>query len=191
MIFGFSGKMGAGKNYICENIFLPLLKKHNRNVIQMSFADQIKVNVMVNYNLSKNDVCNDKNYKIRNLLQKEGTQDGRNRLGDDIWINHLDKWMEIHKSKGVHTFLITDVRFKNEAEYIKRMGGKIIRVEAPERNKDLIIRQKLDPLTVNHISETDLDNYYSFDLILDNDYNISMLKNQEILNDFFMHRFVF
>jgi len=191
MIFGFSGKMGAGKNYICDNIFLPLLKKHNRNVIQMAFADQIKVNVMVNYNLSKNDVCNDKNYKIRNLLQKEGTQDGRNRLGDDIWINHLDKWMEIHKSKGVHTFLITDVRFKNEAEYIKRMGGKIIRVEAPERNKDLIIRQKLDPLTVNHISETDLDNYYSFDLILDNDYNISMLKNQEILNDFFMHRFVF
>jgi len=190
MIFGFSGKMGTGKNYICENIFLPLVQKHNRNVIQMAFADQIKVNVMVKYNLSKNDVCNDKNYKIRNLLQKEGTEEGRNRFGNDIWINHLDKWMEIHKSKNIHTFLITDVRFKNEAEYIKRMGGKIIRVEAPERNKDLIIRQKLDPLAANHISETDLDNYYGFDLILDNDYNSSTLKNEEILNDFFMHRFV-
>jgi hypothetical protein len=99
--------------------------------------------------------------------------------------------MEIHKSKGIHTFLVTDVRFKNEAEYIKRMGGKIIRIEAPERNKNLIIRQKLDPLTINHISETDLDKYYGFDLILDNDYNSSIMKNQEILNDFFMHRFVY
>lgn len=190
MLFGFSGKMGTGKNYICENLFLPIVQTYGKNAIQVAFADQIKVNVMVKYNLSKNDVCNDKNYKIRSLLQKEGTEDGRNRFGNDIWINHLDKWMEIHKSKGIHTFLITDVRFKNEADYIKRMGGKIIRIEAPERNKDLVACKNLDENASNHISETDLDNYYGFDLIIDNDYNSSMLKNKEILKDFFMHRFV-
>jgi hypothetical protein len=70
------------------------------------------------------------------------------------------------------------------------MGGKIIRIEAPERNKILVARQNLDENTSNHMSETDLDNYYGFDLIIDNDYNSSMLKNKEILKDFFMHRFV-
>jgi hypothetical protein len=191
MIFGFSGKMGTGKNYICENLFLPMLKQiYNQEAVQMAFADQIKVNVMVKYNISKFEVFDDKNYKIRQLLQQEGTSEGRNLKGENIWINYLDNWMNVHKSRGVYNFLITDVRFKNEADFIKSRGGRIIRVDAPDRNLDRIKKEKLTPEIYQHISETDLDTYSKFDLVVDNTYGADLKHTRAILKDFYLFRYL-
>ena len=61
--------------------------------------------------------------------------------------------------------VISDVRFKNEADAIKRIGGQVWRIN----------RNGVGPVT-NHSSETDLDDY-DFDHIIDNDYSVVDLNN--------------
>jgi hypothetical protein len=176
MIIGIAGKMGTGKDYICNNIVIPILEKYNSRFLQMSFADQIKVNVMTKNNISFNDVYIHKNAETRTLLQTEGTELGRDTLGKDIWIRYFDNWMKVYKSRGVEHFILSDVRFFNEVEYIKKSDGILIYINAPQRNYDRLYREsKGDPNIIeklsNHISECDLDrlphNY--FDIVIPND----------------------
>ena len=134
MIIGIAGKMGCGKDYICNNLIVPLLKKQGLSFLQVSFADQIKVNVMTKNDVSFEDVYVSKSVNTRRLLQIEGTENGRNVLGENVWINYLDNWITVYKSRGIEHFICTDVRFKNELEYIKKSGGIVIKIDAPERN---------------------------------------------------------
>lgn len=60
--------------------------------------------------------------------------------------------------KKFPNWIIPDVRMKNEAQIIKKLGGVLIRVNAGGR-----IRRWDD-----HISEYDLDKYPDFDFIVDN-----------------------
>ena len=115
----------------------------------------------------------------RKLLQLLGTECGRQILHPNIWVNalfadykgidnplekgHPEEW-------GKPNWIITDVRFPNEAQAIKDRGGIVIRVD-----------RKLDrPLTAEeivssqHPSETALDNY-EFDHVIDNNGSIEEL----------------
>lgn len=76
--------------------------------------------------------------EIRRLLQRFGTDVGRDLLDRDIWLKELDK------QRG--NIVVPDVRFPNELEKILGAGGKAVR----------IVRGK--PVN-NHISETALDGY--------------------------------
>ena len=176
MIIGIAGKMGCGKDYICNNIVIPILQKYNCKFLQMSFADQIKVNVMTKNNIPFNDVYVDKNIETRTLLQTEGTELGRDVLGNDIWIRYFDNWMKVYKSRGVEHFILTDIRFTNEVEYIKKSGGVLIYINAPKRNYNRLFRESNgDPNIIakltNHISECDLDTLprNHFDIVISND----------------------
>jgi hypothetical protein len=62
-----------------------------------------------------------KHSEVRELLQRLGTEGGRNLLGENVWVDALFK--EPYKN-----LVITDVRFKNVAEAIHKRGGKIIRI---------------------------------------------------------------
>jgi hypothetical protein len=79
MFIGISGKMGTGKDYIIENyIKLYIENKLNKKCLILSFADMIKVNLMVHHNINmnapnrnekrlRNESINDENYeKIKN-----------------------------------------------------------------------------------------------------------------------------
>lgn len=160
VIIGFSGKMGSGKNYICENYFIPLFNKYfpNEQILIMAFADQLKVNVMHHYNLSYNDVFNIKSSGTRKLLQIEGTENGRNIFGKDVWIEYINAWIEIYKQRGIKHFFITDVRFQNELNWIINKNGLIIRINADDRNQDYLKNKNINNDSI-HISETELDNY--------------------------------
>jgi hypothetical protein len=68
-------------------------------------------------------------YTWREHLQRFGTNMGRRVLGEEIWIDQLfegQNW-----SDGDH-IVISDVRFDNEAEALKRVGGWIIQVVRPD-----------------------------------------------------------
>ena len=109
----------------------------------------------------------------RVVLQVLGTEIGR-QINPDIWVNFLMKdykpsellmskirrvSIRIRLEESLPNWIITDVRFLNEAEAIKERGGKLIRVNRPgqaSRSKD------------NHESEIALDNYKSFDHIIKN-----------------------
>lgn len=79
-------------------------------------------------------------------------------------------------------WIITDVRFPNEAKTIKEKGGIVIRVNRNfEQRKDLEYKEPV----LQHPSETSLDNW-DFDHIIDNNGTLEQLKEkvQEMLTKF-------
>lgn len=164
-VWGFSGKAGSGKNYVSEKLFLPLLTE--KSTLFMAFADHFKIEAIVKDKLDYDKVFGQKDEKTRVVLQKRGTEEGRDVFGPDIWINILEQWMKLYASRGIERFIITDVRFPNEVEFIKKKGGKVIRIESPNRVRN---RRYWEKIKDEHISEKALDDYKNFDYIIHNDY---------------------
>jgi len=104
---------------------------------------------------------------IGQMLQKIGTDTLRNHFNENVWVNAL--LSELNKNPG--NYIITDCRFKNEAQAVKDAGGFLIRVNRPinpiakNSNRDL-----------SHPSETDLDDYTGFDVIIQNDSDLNSLN---------------
>jgi hypothetical protein len=90
----------------------------------------------------------------RILLQRLGT-DAARYVHSDIWVNAL-----FSKFKKKSKWIITDIRFDNEVRAIQERGGIVIRVNRC-KSKDSTEHS-------NHLSETALDNYEGFDVILNN-----------------------
>lgn len=63
---------------------------------------------------------------VRGFLQRLGTEGVRDHLGHDSWVVALERKMDAQ-----HNYVITDVRFPNEAEAIKAWGGQLWRIERP------------------------------------------------------------
>lgn len=103
----------------------------------------------------------------RELLQKLGTEGVRNVIHPNAWVNAL-----IGENRG-QNWIITDVRFPNEADAVKATGGVMIRIERPGGIVD------------NHPSETSLDNYPGFDFLVSNSGDLNYLSNQakDIVSD--------
>lgn len=172
-LYGFSGKMGTGKNYIAEKLFKAMLPP--KNTLVVALADHFKIECCVKDNVDYNKVFGLKDDKTRSLLQKRGTEEGRNIYGPNIWINILETWIKRHHETGIERVIVTDLRFPNEVEWLKSLGGYTFRIEAPHRNMNRLKQEAGDNLDwlhkiQNHASETALDNYTNFDYIINNDY---------------------
>ena len=138
-------------------------------------------------------------YKIhptyRDLLQYLGTDLFRNQLHENVWVNSLMSKYKPKVCSGVTlcalagkleiscnecpeypNWIITDVRFPNELEAIKKHNGLTIRI-----NRDSVLRTGKVFDTDNHESETALDNYQGFDYVIDNNGTIEELK--EVVKD--------
>jgi hypothetical protein len=78
-------------------------------------------------------------------------------------------------------WIVTDVRFPNEADAIKNRGGILIRINRNSLSKDKIknaIEKTNGYLPAEHESETALDNYNKFDYIVENNSSIEELINK-------------
>jgi hypothetical protein len=111
---------------------------------------------------------------IRLILQYEGTDVGRMYRGDNCWVNALMSQYKLianqYKGDGLGNpiietkteiypnWIITDVRFENEANAIKNKNGILIRIN----------RNNYSSNVPEHISETALDNF-KFDYVINNE----------------------
>jgi hypothetical protein len=103
---------------------------------------------------------------VRKLLQQRGTEEGRNKYGENVWCQHTLTWMQLlHDTWSISKFVIPDVRFPNEVQFIRQHGGKVYRIIAPHRE----LSNSLTPEARAHSSETSLDNYHEFDGYISND----------------------
>lgn len=122
----------------------------------------------------------------RLFLQLLGTEAGRQILHPNIWVNALfadytetyignkgntesehSKLKKLGIKQILPTFpnwIITDVRFPNEAQAVKNRGGIMIRVNRPDKGN-----------TDNHPSEISLDNYQDWDHVIENNGTIEDL----------------
>lgn len=81
--------------------------------------------------------------EVRALLQRFGTDAGRNVLGENVWVDALLNDCVLHQN-----YSVADVRFPNEANAIREHDGIVVRVMRP------------GVTAVNaHISERALDNF--------------------------------
>ena len=171
-IIGLIGQQGVGKNYIAENILFNFLK--NEPTIILAFADHFKIDTIGKYNLDYDKVFIEKNYETRKKLQTIGTEEGRNKYGEDIWIKIMYNWIKVLNSRGIKRFIITDVRFQNEADWIKSLNGILIKIEAPERFMKRVIseagnnKNKINEI-ISHPSEKNIKNINNYDICIKND----------------------
>lgn len=105
--------------------------------------------------------------EVRRLLQRAGTEAGRKVLGTQVWVDALMKDFDAENE----ALVVTDVRFKNEADAIREAGGVMVRIERPG------VGPKEDPGGWVHESEVALD-HYDFDVTVKNDGTIEELHER-------------
>ena len=88
-------------------------------------------------------------------MQLMGTEAGRGTFGDDIWIKAAHKQWDYYASSCNYkwgTFVVTDVRFDDEAEWVREQGGQIWHIKRDEAdNAEVGIK--------GHASEAGIDIY--------------------------------
>jgi len=84
-LYGFSGKLGSGKNFIAEKVFKEMF--YDVPTLIMAFADQFKIDCIVLDNINREEIFHKKTETSRKMLQKRGTEEGREKYGEDIWVN--------------------------------------------------------------------------------------------------------
>lgn len=137
MIVGLSGKIKSGKSYVAD----ALAASHG--FVKLSFATRLKQD-LVDMGFSYTDVFIDKPPYIRALLQAYGA--ARREVNPNHWIDHVERSIALCKPGTV--FVIDDLRYWNEAEWITRKSGVLVRLQ----------RVGFPPVS-DHESETALDDY--------------------------------
>lgn len=145
-IIGVCGLKGSGKDTIGD-----IICKNDDSFVKMSFADTLKdiTAILMGWDrkLLQGDTIESREWREkaddywsdafgkmitpRIILQQLGTEVLRNHFLQSIWVDSLKKKI-INSDKNI---VITDVRFPNEIDMIKELGGTIYRVERGELPK--------------------------------------------------------
>jgi hypothetical protein len=143
MIVGFLGFIGSGKGTAGD-----ILKEIG--FVKQSFAGPVKDTASVMFgwprHLLEGDTEESRKFREeydpfwskkfgyeftpRMALQTIGTEVGRDLFDANIWINTLEKNIEENKN-----YVITDVRFKNEMNWIRNNNGILIEIQR-DQNPD-------------------------------------------------------
>lgn len=173
MIIGIAGKKRSGKDTLCD-----LLEKHHpfqRTAYAQALWDILLVTDPlipdgergVHYRLSwLNDkfgyeYCKSNFVEVRRLMQRLGTDGVRKHIGQTTWLDIVER--KILASPEI-SFLISDVRFANEARSIKSMGGIVVKLERDGTGGDDHISETIDGIQedVFYMNNGDLNDLDSF-----------------------------
>lgn len=118
-IIGISGQKKSGKDTVYGMIDETL----SGDCTRFAFADELKREISFACNVTV-DYINEHKDRFRPILQWWGTE-FRRFDNDTYWIDAL---AEIMSRSDANVRVITDVRFHNEAKFVKDNGGVIISV---------------------------------------------------------------
>lgn len=122
MIIGFTGPAGAGKDTCADY----LVAHHAFR--KLSWAGPLKAGLAAMGfpepadRDEKERIIPGFGFSWREAAQRLGTEWGRH-LDPDIWIKSVGRIMET--APPLTDFVISDIRFENEAAMIRKMGGKV------------------------------------------------------------------
>ena len=104
--------------------------------IEDSFAAPIRdfISDILDINLEQLEICKDQNVPPfactpRKMMQTLGTEWGRQMIQDDLWIMALLE--RLQNRQPTQSFVISDLRFENEARVLRDMGAEIWHIERP------------------------------------------------------------
>ena len=167
MIIGLSGYARSGKDSTAELLCL------NYGYRRVSFADPIR-HALLTLNPRLDSITRlaefvddygwdvaKQNPEVRRLMQVMGTEVGRTMLGDNVWIK-----MALADLSHNDRVVISDVRYPNEADAIKKLSGSLWRINRHNHS------------AVNgHKSEHAMDNYM-FNHVIYNDGTLDDLSDE-------------
>jgi len=164
-IVGLSGKSGHGKDYIAK------IMQDLWGYYPLPLSLQVKIDAISKFGATYEEVFITKPPHIRELLQKIGTDNGRDFYGKDMWINATYAFAQwANDVWGINKFVLPDIRFANELQFLKQTENFVIRIIADEK-----IRTKfgLKGPAAHHSSEIELDNtpFDQFDGIIYNQFD--------------------
>lgn len=180
-LIGILGKKKHGKSTASNHLVIKC------GYLELAIADVLKEGIKIWFGLTNDQVYGDKKeiideyWKVtpRFLLQKFGTDIGRDyvskimpsHVGKNLWIMNLEKkYLQLKKNNKDIKIVISDIRYQNEIDFIRKHGGIIIKILRPNFTDNGDISYKL------HKSETTIDKINDFDELLLNDKTIEDLK---------------
>lgn len=160
MIIGVGHKKRQGKSTIAKMLV------RDWNFQEFAFATPIKeiVDLIFNfppfYKQNKEEIFPKVGLSYREACQKIG-ESFRQNFGLDFWVKTLER--RIENIEG--DIVISDVRHIEEAEWVKRKEGVLIKVYKDEISED------------EHVSETGLNRYEDWDFTVKNSGSIRDLED--------------
>jgi AraC-like DNA-binding protein len=149
MIIGFAGKIGVGKTTTAEWFV------KNHNWARLAYGDPIKVALveftglpMKNFTdpyLKEQEIDGLPGISARIMMQKLGTEYARNMIYQDYFLWRMRQAIEANCHKHI---VIDDVRFANEAQLIRDLGGSVFHLY---RDFETLTEQ------TSHASENSID----------------------------------
>lgn len=131
MLIGFNGNMGVGKSTAIQ-----ALKDHvfPREVHLVKFAQPLyDMQEFIYRRISSVHTRPASFIKDRKLLQWLGTDWGRDTISQSLWVSIWKAEVQAIRERSPGAIIVCDdVRFDNEAEVLKAMGGLIIKIERPD-----------------------------------------------------------
>lgn len=165
MIIGLVGKLQSGKTTVAN-----ILKEFYPSSIKIAFGDAVKEMILKAGLCTREELWGVKTDFSRLMMQKIGTDIIRKQVSNNFWIDKMrEKINHILESKSDSVIIIDDVRFINEAELVRNLNGKLIRIVRPSLQQN-----KKENL---HLSETEQDLInVNFEII--NDSSLEDLKTK-------------
>lgn len=171
MVIGLTGYAQSGKDTAARHLI------ENYGFTRVAFADKLReamytLNPEIKTGWVKRerlqDIVDDVGWEnaklgypeVRRLLQVFGTEVGRMMFGENVWVDVAAKDIV---ERNLDNVVLTDVRFQNEAAWVKSQGGIIVRIN----------RSGVGPVN-GHISDSGID-AMSVDFVVPNDGTIEAL----------------
>lgn len=197
-LIGLCGFKGHGKNTVASI----LCQKYG--YIEISFASKLKdiISILFGWDRTlleglsdfsrnwRNEIdtywsekLNISNFTPNYAMEYIGTELFRNHFNENIWILFLEKELMNHL-KNKKNIVVTDCRFRNEYELLKKYGAKIISVHRSPPNNDFY-DYKSGKLPMNYENEHSSRISwirFDFDFEIENYGSIENLENVIVKN---------
>lgn len=107
----------------------------------------------------------------RTILQHIGTE-GFRRIDPSVWVNYALRICQEQIDQGARFMVITDCRFRSEAQGVWARGGEVWRIKRPDGGGNLGI--------ANHASETEQEGIKDSECqaVIDNDSTLDVLRGR-------------
>jgi hypothetical protein len=169
LVIGISGKKGSGKSTVASEIE----RLAPGQFVEETFAKPLKQAIPILFNWEDRDLNDgvvkatvDERWGVtpRFVLQDMGTDYLRKTFGQDFFVKNLKHRLE--RDGCPPRVIISDLRFKNEAEMLRYEGAFLWRIERPGLES-----------TDTHPSETDLDDWKDWDFVIQNNASLEHLHD--------------
>jgi len=164
-IIMIAGKARSGKSTL-TSFLIKALEEKNKKPCEVQVGQYIKYYAMKYFGWDGEEET-----KPRDLLIHLGTDIIRNKIDPNFHINRLVQDIEV-LSYFYDTFIVSDVRFPVEIEKVKEKYNDVITVKIERDSEELTDSQKAN------ITETALDDFNDYDIVIDNNGTLEDLKNK-------------